>query len=182
MMRKLRPDKAPPGEVRLGSIRGSHGIQGWVKVFSYTDPRAAIFGYSPWILRRDGDQTQVEVITGQMQGRRLIAQIKKIEDRNQADSLRGYDIHVLRDDLPSLAAGEVYWFELEGLTVRNDKQVILGEVEYLLETGANDVLVVIPSPGSVDNRQRLIPYVEQRVVKGVNWEAGEIEVIWDPDY
>ena len=182
MMRKLRPDKVPPGEVRLGSIRGSHGIQGGVKVFSYTDPREAIFGYSPWILRRDGDQTQVEVITGHTQGRRLIAQLKKIEDREGADSLTGYDIYVHQDVLPSLEAGEVYWFELEGLTVRNDKQVILGEVEQLLETGANDVLVVKPSPASVDNRQRLIPYVQQRVVKGVDWETGEIEVLWDPDY
>ncbi len=181
-MRKLGPDNGSPGEVRLGSIRGSHGIQGWVKVFSYTDPKDAIFRYTPWILRRDDRQIQVEVVTGQTQGRRLVARIKGVEDRDRAEEMTGYDIYLCQDSFPSLEQGELYWFELEGLTVRNDKQIILGEVAHLLETGANDVLVVMPSPASVDDRQRLIPYVEQRVVKDVNRETGEILVAWEADY
>ncbi len=169
-------------DLRLGSIQASHGIQGWVQVFSYTDPKEAIFSYTPWTLRRGDQQRQVEVITGQTRGRRLIARIKGIDDRAQADELTGYEIHIDRDRLPSLEPGEFYWFELQGLTVRNDQQLILGEVDHLIETGANDVLVVKPGQGSIDDRQRLIPYLEHTVIKEVNLETGEIRVAWEADY
>jgi 16S rRNA processing protein RimM len=78
--------------------------------------------------------------------------------------------------LPPLEAGEYYWTDLEGLTVRNTAGQVLGSVERLLETGANDVLVLD------GGRDRLIPFVAGQVVLNVDLEAGEIEVDWEASY
>ena len=63
-------------EVRLGSINGTHGLKGWVKVFSYTDPLEAILDYSPWILRKGGAEREITIKDGQASGKRLIAQFE----------------------------------------------------------------------------------------------------------
>ena len=55
---------------------------------------------------------------------------------------------------------------------------MLGSVDYLIETGANDVLVVKPSAGSIDDRERLIPYLPGDVVTAVDLGRGVIEVEW----
>ena len=62
-----------------------------------------------------------------------------------------------------------------------DDRVLLGVVDHLLDTGANDVLVLEPCEGSIDDRQRLIPYLVDDVVIRVDTEAGVIEVDWFPD-
>jgi 16S rRNA processing protein RimM len=90
------------------------------------------------------------------------------------------------DRLPALAEGEYYWHQLEGLEVwcgasEGDGQVLLGTVDHLIETGANDVLVVRASPGSMDQRERLIPYLPGDVVTGVDLAAGRMEVNWFPE-
>ena len=169
-------------QIRLGNIAGSHGVQGWVKVFSYTDPIEAILDYSPWILRKGDETKQLELITGRKHGKRLVAMFEGVDERNLADELLGWEIHLDRKLLPKLKKGEFYWFQLEGLKVRNKQNVVFGKVDHLLETGAKDVLVVEPSEDSIDDRQRLIPYVEDEVVLEVKQELGEIVVDWEVDY
>ena len=105
-----------------------------------------------------------------------------VDERNLADELLGWEIHLDRKLLPKLKKGEFYWFQLEGLKVRNKQNVVFGKVDHLLETGAKDVLVVEPSEDSIDDRQRLIPYVEDEVVLEVKQELGEIVVDWEVDY
>jgi len=58
---------------------------------------------------------------------------------------------------------------------------LLGRLDHLLETGANDVMVVKPCPGSLDDRERLLPYTEQ-CVQQVDLAAGEMRVDWDADF
>ena len=154
-------------EIRLGSINGSHGIKGWVKVFSYTDPLEAILEYTPWILRKGGIEKEIKSISGQASGKRLIVQFEGVENRDQAEDLIGYEVHVNRDVMPDLPEGEFYWYQLEGLTVRNS---------------ANDVMVVEPTDDSIDKEQRLIPFVEGEVIKQVDEESGVVTVDWEPDY
>jgi 16S rRNA processing protein RimM len=87
--------------------------------------------------------------------------------------------------MPQLSQGEFYWYQLEGLKVlsaRGSQQVLLGEVSHLLETGANDVLVVQPCAGSIDDRERMLPWVDDNVILGVDLAAGEIRVDWDPTF
>ena len=62
-----------------------------------------------------------------------------------------------------------------------DEQVLLGKVDYLIETGANDVLVVKACAGSVDNRERLIPYLPGQTVRRVDTDEALIEVDWFVD-
>jgi 16S rRNA processing protein RimM len=74
---------------------------------------------------------------------------------------------------------------LEGLKVfaaREPQALLLGEVSHLLETGANDVLVVQPCEGSIDDRERMLPWVDGKVILGVDLSVGEIRVDWDPSF
>ena len=169
-------------EIRLGSINGSHGVRGWVKLFSHTDPTEAILDYSPWILRKGDVQRETRIAEGQRNGKSIIARIDGIETRESADALIGYEIYVSPETLPTLAEGTWYWFQLEGLRVSNGKGLLLGQVDHLVETGANDVLVVRPVEGSVDDRERLIPYVEGGTVIRVDRDLGELVVDWEIDY
>lgn len=171
-----------PDLVRLGSVNGGHGIKGWVRVYSYTDPVDAILGYSPWLLKKGRTEKYIEVVAGQLNGKRLVAQLEGIEDRNAADELAGFEIHVPSEALPGLEQGEYYWFQLEGLIVRKNDGTVFGRLEHMLETGANDVMKVVPIDGSVDDSERLIPYVEGEVVIEVDQKAGEIIVNWETDY
>ena len=169
-------------EIRLGSINGSHGIRGWVRVFSHTDPMEAILDYSPWVLRKGREVKEVTVSEGRLSGKRLIARLADVESRDIADALIGYEIHVAREALLELERGNYYWFQLEGLAVRNREGTVFGRIDHMLETGANDVMVVKPTESSIDNQDRLIPYVMEEVVAEVNQEAGEVVVDWQVDY
>ena len=87
--------------------------------------------------------------------------------------------------MPELGEGEYYWRQLEGLkvVVRGDAgEQLLGRVDHLLETGANDVLAVVPCEGSIDQRERLVPWLPERVVMNVDLDAGVIRVDWDPAF
>lgn len=169
-------------EIRLGSINGSHGVQGSVKVYSETDPRSAILDYSPWILRKGKQERIINLIGGQETGKRLIANLEGIDSRDLADELIGFDVLIPQEALPSLDDGTYYWRQLEGLKVSNKAGVIFGVVNHLFETGANDVMVVNATLDSVDDEQRLIPYVEEKVVLEVDLLSGEIIVDWESDY
>ncbi|MGI9323144.1 MAG: ribosome maturation factor RimM [Pseudomonadales bacterium] len=168
-------------ELLLGGIAGVHGVKGWVRVHSRTHPVEAIFGYSPWTLRQGGDSREVGVLAHRVQGKKLLAQLEGITDRDQAEALRDSEILMDKDRLPALAEGDFYWFQLEGLAVKNTDGVVFGRVHHLLETGANDVLVVRPTDVSLDDTERLIPYTGQ-VVKTVDQQTSEIVVDWDAAY
>ena len=64
----------------------------------------------------------------------------------------------------------------------NGEKQLLGKVSHLIETGSNDVLVVKKCKGSLDTKERLIPYLPEQVVKLVDLENDIIEVDWDPDF
>lgn len=88
----------------------------------------------------------------------------------------GCEIGICRDQLPAPGAGEYYWNDLEGLEVRNLQGESLGVVDHLMETGANDVLVVR------GERERLIPFLQGQVVISVDLDEQRIQVDWDKDF
>ena len=88
-------------------------------------------------------------------------------------------------ELPELPLGEYYWHQLLGLKVITafaGAELLLGSIADMMETGANDVMVVRPFDGCVDDRERLIPYIPELYVLGVDLDAGEIRVDWDPEF
>ena len=161
--------------VVLGRILGLFGVRGWVKVYSYTEPREAVLDYDRWLLSDNGEWQEATVAEGQRHGNTIIARLDGYVDRDQAASLVGTEIGVPRESLPQTGKDEFYWSDLEGLRVVLSDGRELGRVEYLLETGANDVMVV------KGEQERLIPFVMDKVVLGVDLDKGEIEVDWEWD-
>ena len=153
-----------------------------MKVFSDTEPREAILGYPTWKLKKSGNEQEVTVEQGQVNGKRLIVRLEGVDTRDLADLLIGSEIYVDQQRMPELEDGDFYWYQLQGLRVRNQAGELFGEVDHLMETGANDVLVVRPSGNSIDDRERLIPYVPDSVVRHVDLAAGEIVIDWEADY
>lgn len=167
-------EQAPATRIVLGRICGVHGVRGWVKIFSDTDPREGILGYRHWLLGDDPKPRRVR--DGQRHGKSVIAQLEGCEDRDQAAALVGCDIAVTRDQLPPPSPDEFYWCDLEHLEVVTREGVSLGQVDHLFATGANDVLVV------KGERERLLPFVWEQVVLDVDFTRKRIDVDWDPEF
>ncbi|MDH5446637.1 MAG: ribosome maturation factor RimM [Gammaproteobacteria bacterium] len=163
--------------VVLGRVTGLFGVKGWVKVYSETQPPANILDYSPWYLNLAGHWQPLELKQGQIHSKGMIARLGECTDRDQASALVGADIAVFRDQLPELKPDEFYWADLVGLKVINPTGETLGKVDHLLETGANDVLVVKDDSG----KEMLVPYIKDEVIKQVDLEEGVIQIEWDLD-
>jgi 16S rRNA processing protein RimM len=161
--------------IALGRISGVHGVRGWVKVFSYTDPRENVLGYPEWWLTRGRERRLFRVRDGRAGGRTIIAELESIEDRDAAEAWVGAEIAVERSSLPDPAEGEYYWADLIGLEVRDSRGERLGRIGQMLETGAHDVMVI----GREEGDDLLIPFVIDEIVKAVRLEEGCIVVDWE---
>ena len=159
----------------LGRVTGLFGVQGWVKVFSFTRPRKAILDYDRWFLGQDGKWQPAEVTEGKQHSKTIIVRLDGVHDRDQAAALIGKDIAISRDDLAKTEVGSYYWADLEGMQVLHRDGTELGEVAYLMETGANDVLV------TKGERERLIPFIADQVILDVDFAKGIITVDWEWD-
>ncbi len=162
--------------IAAGRISGLYGVRGWVRVYSYTEPREALIGYSPWQVRLEGAWREMEVAEGRRHGKGIIVRLEGCEDRDAAARLLGCDISLRRSQLPEPAPGEYYWADLVGLQVVTLEGAELGVVHSLMETGANDVLVVR------GDRERLIPFLAGDVVVEVDLSRQRMRVEWDPEF
>ena len=151
------------------------GVRGWVRVYSYTEPREAVLDYEHWLLRRDGVWQPAEVAEGQRHGKTVIARVDGFDNRDDAATLIGSEIAVPREALPETEEGRYYWSDLEGLAVERQDGTKLGTVKHLMETGANDVMVI------EGDEERLVPFVMGDVVIDVDLAAGVITVDWEWD-
>lgn len=170
-------ERGEPGQdsiLTLGQIAGAHGVKGWVKVISFTEPRKAILNYETWLLGEDHRSTRV--LNGTCPGKSVVAQLEGVTDRDQAEALRGLEISVSRKQLPGTDKNQFYWADLIGLEVLLDSGESLGEISSMMATGANDVMVV------EGDRQRLIPFLVGNTVRKVELESGRVIVDWDPEF
>jgi len=163
--------------ISVGEIAGVFGVKGWVKVFSHTEPRENILNYSPWILKKAGKVKEVKLNNGRRQGKTVVASIEGISDRDSAELYCGWEILINKNQLPETEDGVYYWADLVGLLVETEQGISLGEVDYLLETGANDVLVVKDG-----EQERLIPFINEQVIKKIDLDSKQMIVDWDPDF
>ncbi len=174
-------------DVILGEISGAHGLQGWVKVHSFTRPREQIFEYDEWLLVHKKIRQTLKLSGGKPQGKTLVAKLVGVNSRNDADALIGASVVVSSDELKTLPDNEYYWRDLVGLNVVNEAGTLFGVVTEMLETGANDVMLVSAGNeavgGSADRAipDKAIPWLDH-VVKRVDRKAGEIIVDWDEDF
>jgi len=159
----------------VGKINGFFGLQGWVKVFSYTDPRTNILNYSPWLVKVDGNFQSIDITNGREQSKTIVAHIKGVDTREDSQKFIGQDIFIDKNQLPELDEGEYYWHELIGFDVFNKDSEKLGKVDYFVETGANNVLVV------KGIKEFWIPYIEP-FLTSIDFKNHKIFVDWDKDF
>ena len=162
--------------VVVGRVSGLFGVRGWIKLFSYTEPRENIVAYRHWFLSHHGVTREVEVREGKRHGKTVIARLDGFDDRDQATTIVGAEISIDRDQLEPCEEGEYYWADLIGLEVVTTSGEVLGRVDHLLETGANDVLVVS------GEKEHLVPFARPEVIKSVDIAGGTIEVDWSVDF
>ena len=169
--------------VPVGKLNGLYGVKGWVKIFSNTQPKENILTYSPWYLKRNGQWQEFELLSGKSHGKGVIAQLAGCTDRDIASGLIGSEIAIKREQLAAPASGEYYWSDLIGLLVKNLEDIELGTITSMLETGANDVIVVRGEKDAKGKRrERLIPFVTEEVVHEVNLEEGFMTVDWEEEF
>jgi 16S rRNA processing protein RimM len=163
--------------VVMGKVVGAQGLQGWVKVHAFTEYLDSLLDYETWYVGDEQSWRPLEVLEANVHGGKvLIAKLQGIADRTAAEKCKGLLIAVPRDSLPEQPEGEYYWSDLVGMSVENLAGEKFGIVDSLLETGANDVLVV-----KGDGGEKLIPFIDS-VIKQVSLKDKTIRVDWQADY
>jgi 16S rRNA processing protein RimM len=163
--------------VVMGKVVAAQGIQGWVKVQTFTEYLDSLLDYDTWYVGNEQAWRPLQVLEANVHGGKvLIAKLQGIVDRTAAEKCKGLLIAVPRDSLPQQAEGEYYWSDLIGLSVENLAGEVFGTVDSLLETGANDVLVVKGERG-----ETLMPFIAS-VIQQVDLKNKKILVDWQADY
>lgn len=166
--------KTAQAYLTVGKIGSTFGIKGWLKIQSFTEFGASILDFKPWFLSIDGTQwKEAEIEHTQTHAKKVLVKFKGIDTPEKARLLTGQYIGIIREQLPSLPKNEYYWSDLEGLTVIDQHDQVLGTVLYLLSTGANDVLIV------KGTKEHAIPYLPGQVIKEVDLGQKIIRVDWE---
>jgi 16S rRNA processing protein RimM len=161
--------------VVMGHVSAPFGVFGWIKVQPYTEEIGGLLDYPSWWLGKDGNWREYPVEKAEAHSKAVVAKLKGLNYREAALLLKGCQVAVPRGQFPKTAKNEYYWTDLIGLDVVNTEGIHLGTVKTLLETGANDVLVL------EGDRERLIPFISQAVLD-VDIENRVIRVDWGVDY
>ena len=174
--------------VTVGQISAVFGVKGWLKVHSYTDPIENLLLYKRFWLEKNGQLQTVSIDAAKQHGDGLIVHIESVDDRDQAREYIRWQIKIAAEQMPDLEDGEYYWHQLQGLAVylqdqQGEPSVLLGQIDYLLETGANDVMVIRSKNNSAGNgdQEILIPYLPGDVVKSIDIDTGTMLVDWQVD-
>lgn len=159
----------------MGRIAAPHGVKGWIKVEPFTAETRGLLDYRTWWVGGASGWQERRLVEGKAQSGTVLAKLESCDDREAAAALKGRPVAVPRAVLPAARGDEFYWADLIGLRVLNAVEQDFGRVTAVMQTGANDVLVV------GNGRERLIPFVAQ-VIQGVDLAAGVIRVDWGADY
>lgn len=157
----------------VGKVGSTYGVQGWLKILSYTEWVNGILEYTPWYLGNEDNWQPIELIASREHGKGIIVKFLGYDNPEHARLLTGKTIAIMRSQLPVLKKDEYYWDDLKGLTVINQDGITLGKVIYLIETGSNDVLVV------KGDKEHAIPYLPNDVIKSIDLEKHVMYVDWE---
>ncbi len=148
------------GLLTIGKVVGVHGVRGVIKIISHAASDAVFTSGGALLIHPpDNAMRPCDIEWVRPRKRLILASVKGIRDRNQAEALVGADIFIRRADLPACEEDAYYWVDLIGLTVATTEDAYLGELTAILETGGNDVYVV-----KNGTRERLIPAIKSVVV------------------
>lgn len=162
--------------VPMGVIIGAFGIQGWVKAKVGSKDVNSLANYKNILLEHNGNFQTVLIKNTTVQGRVLNIKLEGIDNRNQAELLKGAQFYIFKTELAPLELEEYYWVELIGSRVINLHQQNLGTVKSIFAAGANDVLEIDDGENNY-----LIPFIAI-YINQVNLEDNLIIVDWELDY
>ena len=159
--------------ITVGKITGHYGVKGWLKVFSYTQPMENIANYPHWYVGGE----LVKGIKAKKHGKTMVAYFKGMDSRESSQKFIGLEAEISADDLGELPDNEYYWMQLIGLEVSDLEGHVLGVLDSMFETGANDVIVL----KDADGNEHLIPYILGGTVIQVDLVNNTMTVDWQLD-
>lgn len=127
-----------PERVLLGRITGAHGIRGEVVITTYTETPDSLMAYGALSDAEGRRQFVVRSVRAASKG--IVARIEGVEDRTQAEALKGTELTVGRDRLPEPPEQEFYHSDLIGMAVEDPAGQPLGTVVAVQNFGAGDLL------------------------------------------
>ena len=187
MLSGLEAAELPADAIEVGRILDAWGVKGWFKVLPHSNDPQALFSSKRWFIlpSERGEKSfsgvlKLAIREAKTHSDAVVATAQDIEDRNDAEALRGARVFVRRSSFPTAQKDEYYWVDLIGLSVVNREGVLLGEVAELLSTGPQTVLVIAYlHEGKA--LERMIPFVAA-FVDEVDMPSRQIRVDWQPDY
>lgn len=178
-------DKPASNPVPLAKITAPYGVRGWVKIHLWNKHSPNLASNTDmYYCAQNGVWHAVHIEEVKPHGKGWVARIQGCHDRNETEQYLGVTLGLESTKLATLQKGEYYWHQLEGLQVWSGEHkhkadlLLLGCVDHLLETGANDVMVVMPCANSHNKKRLLIPWVMLEIVHEVNLEQGWLRVLW----
>ena len=196
MTLNLKASALPDDSVEVGRVLDAWGVKGWLKILPHSSDPEALFSAKSWFLQppdakfRPGfnaftGNVTITVNEAKTHSDSVVAKFDGLNDRNDAEALRGCRIFLPRSAFPKAAKDEYYWVDLIGLNVVNREGIALGCVRDLMATGPNSVLCVeyqvAHDDGSSKTEERMIPFVSA-YVDSVDMAGKLITVDWQPDY
>jgi 16S rRNA processing protein RimM len=165
-----------PRFVEVGRLGAAHGVRGWLRVQSYTDPPQRLFEWRRWLLQAErGPEREVKLLEARPQGNGWIAQIEGVADRDAASLLTGQMILVERGLLPKPEGREHYRDDLVGFEAKNLEGALLGLVDHFVDTPGNAVMVI------KGVREHWVPVTPQHL-REIRVETRTLVVDWPEDF
>ena len=163
----------PLSQICVTRIGAAHGVRGAVKLWTFTEDPLAVTRYGQ-LMTKDGAR-QFEVTHVREAKGHLVATLKGIATREEAERLNGVELYVAREKLPATSEDEYYHTDLIGLAAVNAAGEPLGRVIAIHNFGAGDIIEIAPPNGAT----MLLPF-SNAVVPTVDLEGGRV-VIELPD-
>lgn len=165
----------------IGHLSEPYGIHGWLHLLSNAVPPDNIFNYKTWQIEQNNQRITLALEAHKPHGNHFVVKLKNCNDRDYALQFRNKNIFIPRTDLPLLKNNEYYWADLIGLHVENTNGESFGIIDYLFETGANDVIVTNKMENNTTfTKQYYIPYLSN-VIQLVDLEKKIMIVDWECD-
>jgi 16S rRNA processing protein RimM len=159
------------GQICIARIGAAHGVRGAVKLWTFTEDPLAVMQYGS-LATKDGTRS-FEVATAREAKGHLVATLKGIATREDAERLNGIELYVAREKLPATDEGEYYHADLIGLAAVTAADEPLGRVIAIHNFGAGDIIEIAPPNGPT----LLLPFTNA-VVPTVDLKGGRVVIEW----
>ena len=167
--------------VCIANIGKPRGLKGEFFLNSFCSPKENILNYIDDIFIDNENKLSIEYI--KKNSSKFLAKLKNIDSVDEIKEYTNIKLYISSENLPELKSEEVYWHDLKGMIVIGlNKNEILGEVKELNNFGANDYLIVKPTPDSVDEKERLIPFIKEKFIDSIDKKERVLKVYWQSDY